>query len=160
MHNLPSLTVSVPSNTAFERTAQSCALGALRGCAAPASAQLRRYASIIVILRFVAVLAFAFSSTAVLGEPVKRLPSTQFECEKKGGFWRSIGLPGSPPSCDLKTTDAGKVCSDSNECQGVCLAPSSAKPNSKSLGACSAHVVEFACYSYVKQGVVSTICVD
>jgi hypothetical protein len=42
MHNLPSLTVSVSSNTAFERTAQSCALGALRGYAAPASAQLRR----------------------------------------------------------------------------------------------------------------------
>jgi hypothetical protein len=42
MHNLPSLTVSVSSNTAFERTAQSCALGTLRGYAAPASAQLRR----------------------------------------------------------------------------------------------------------------------
>ena len=41
-HNLPSLTVSVSSNTAFERTAQSFALGSLRGCAAPASAQLRR----------------------------------------------------------------------------------------------------------------------
>lgn len=29
MHNVSSLTVSVPSNTSFERTAQSCALGAL-----------------------------------------------------------------------------------------------------------------------------------
>jgi hypothetical protein len=39
MHNARSFQFSAMSNTAVERTAQSCALGALRGCAA---ARLRR----------------------------------------------------------------------------------------------------------------------
>jgi len=51
MHNLPSLTASVPSNTSVERTAQSCALGALRGYAAPASSHLRRCTSPVLSLQ-------------------------------------------------------------------------------------------------------------
>jgi hypothetical protein len=118
-----------------------------------------RYASMRLATCFCTMLAVLFCTTAD-ANPVKPLPATQAECQAKGGVWRSIGLPGSPPSCDLKTTDAGKVCSDSGDCQGICVAPSNAVLNSKGVGTCSAHVVEFSCFKYVAQGVVDTICVD
>ena len=54
--------------------------------------------------------------------------SDQQICENNGGKWQSSGqLLGSPYFCNDPTTDAGKSCSDSSECEsGLCEAQTSA----------------------------------
>jgi hypothetical protein len=46
-------------------------------------------------------------------------PKVYEECRNKGGRWDILGFSG--PGCNLPTTDAGQVCRDSEECEGVCF---------------------------------------
>ena len=81
------------------------------------------------------------------------IPADEATCVARGGSWSQVGLPGSPPTCDLPTTDAGRACSDSIDCEGECLAQGKA-------GICSANVREFGCHSVFSYGSVGTLCRD
>jgi hypothetical protein len=84
------------------------------------------------------------------------IPQTAAECSARGGNWTTLGLPypGKPKVCDLKATDSGKVCSDSSECQGSCVAPDNIASGAKASGTCSAHVSNFGSIKIVEHGKV------
>ena len=46
--------------------------------------------------------------------------TTREECEANNGIWKQWGL-NPEERCNLRTSDAGKVCYDSKECKGNCL---------------------------------------
>jgi hypothetical protein len=54
--------------------------------------------------------------------PVDRAVQTAAECNAAGGQWAGdVQGRGRLTGCLLPTSDADKVCSDSTECQSVCL---------------------------------------
>ena len=90
------------------------------------------------------------------------VPDTEKACLAAGGSWTTLGLPypDKPKMCDLKTTDSGKSCEASDQCQGVCLAPKNAPEGSKAAGSCSTYLTEWGCYFVVEQNEVQRICVE
>ena len=89
-------------------------------------------------------------------------PQTAAECSAHGGNWTTLGLsyPGKPKVRDLKTTDSGKVCSDSSECQGSCLAPERVVSGLHAIGTCSAYVSNFGNIRLVEHGKVESLNVE
>ena len=97
------------------------------------------------------------------------VPITKESCEALGGKWEKIGLA-SEESCNLPTSDAGKVCSDSSECEGSCLAELTADDLDKisqqgkvvyTEGKCSPWRITAGCNAFVTDGKVeSVLCVD
>ena len=69
----------------------------------------------IVLLTIMIALLFFYN----LWIPILTLPQ-RISCERKGGEWVRGGASGIP-ACNFRTTDAGKECSDSDDCQGACL---------------------------------------
>lgn len=49
------------------------------------------------------------------------VPTNKESCELLGGWWGTIGRM-RVEICNLPTSDAGKECSDSDECEGYCIA--------------------------------------
>ena len=80
-------------------------------------------------------------------------------CEAHGGRWARIF---SKEECDYPTTDAGRVCHDSVECQGICLAPENAPAGADVEGKCSSSTMKGSgCFSSVNHGKASgVICYD
>lgn len=120
----------------------------------------------MTLLRALVLVAIAplFSACAWQGSAATKpaIPQTEAECGALGGNWTTLGLPypGKPKTCDLKTTDAGKVCSDSRECQGSCIAPDDAASGLKAVGACSAYVSNFGNLKLVEHGKVEVLNVE
>ncbi|VVB73807.1 Uncharacterised protein [uncultured archaeon] len=96
-------------------------------------------------------------------------PTDEASCAARGGAWGPIGLfP--DPVCVLPTTDAGKKCMDSSECESTCVAELSAADYEKVVkfhipvytsGTCSAYYSGVGCHAYVENGVVGQVlCVD
>lgn len=96
-------------------------------------------------------------------------PADKDSCESQGGQWGPVGL--SPKEiCVMPTTDAGKVCSDSRDCQSACVANLSVADYNNlvkyhipihTTGRCTAWKVGVGCNAYVENGVVNGIlCVD
>jgi hypothetical protein len=58
---------------------------------------------------------------------------TRDKCEAKSGFWYgSVMGRGRTVGCSLPTKDAGRTCSDSSQCESICVVVQSNKP-------CSCH---------------------
>ncbi len=96
-------------------------------------------------------------------------PQDKESCESQGGRWGPIGL--SPEEvCVMPTTDAGKVCLDSSECQSACVADLNQLEDYITVnmhipipatGKCTAWKSVVGCNAYVKHGVVNgVLCVD
>ena len=60
----------------------------------------------------------------------------------------------------MKTADAGKACTDSQQCQGTCVAPDGAVSGTKIVGRCSDHEPLVGTFMYVQRGVAVGISVD
>ena len=90
------------------------------------------------------------------------IPQTAAECTVRGGNWTTLGLPyaGEPKVCDLKATDSGKVCSDSSECQGSCIALDSIASGVKTSGTCSAYLSNFGNVKLLAHGKVVLLNVE
>ncbi|WP_139351319.1 hypothetical protein [Rhodanobacter sp. B05] len=90
------------------------------------------------------------------------IPQTEAECGARGGNWTALGLPypGKPKTCDLKTTDSGKVCSNSSECQGSCIAPDGVAGGLKAIGKCSAYVSNIGNANLVEHGKVELLDIE
>jgi len=90
------------------------------------------------------------------------IPQTAVECAVRGGNWTTLGLPypGKPKVCDLKAADFGKVCSDSTECQGSCVARDNIAGGVKASGTCSAYVSNFGNVRLVEHGKVVLLHVE
>lgn len=85
----------------------------------------------------------------------------QKQCRTEGGAIRGIGMFGTP-ACVKPFRDAGKVCSDKSECQGLCKAAESSIVGSRSTGTCQKDTHDiYGCYDKVEAGtVVAGICLD
>jgi hypothetical protein len=118
---------------------------------------------LIIILIIILTLDF---STDNSGNLVNQL--TKEQCKSKGGIWGIIGLS-KEEKCNLPTSDSGKICSDSEECKGSCIAEVSEKEY-KSLrggdskiqrkGKCSEYEINVGCLPFVNKGSIHMICVD
>ena len=64
-------------------------------------------------------------------------PNDKQSCENIGGTWGSVGdVPNATPYCNMPTSDAGKACADSSQCQSFCKATTYAEPGTPVGGAC------------------------
>jgi hypothetical protein len=89
--------------------------------------------------------------------------STQSACLAQGGDWAPICRL-QRPACVLKFADAGKACTDSDQCQGACYADPAgggSKAGKAVIGACSVSSNPCGCNVLVEDGVALPIlCVD
>jgi hypothetical protein len=99
----------------------------------------------------------AVAAAAAPGGP----PRTPEECRACRGDWGVHGLAPTP-SCNCRTTDAGKRCTDGADCQGMCLAAAGAAgreiveagPPARGffVGKCSEMVTVFGCNQLIERG--------
>jgi hypothetical protein len=95
------------------------------------------------------------------------IPKSKESCEQAGGTWKKVAID-PVETCNLPTTDAGKACSSSNVCEGVCLANLSQDELRsgmkgrliKTEGICSKWVKVYGCVGFVYQGWAQVICLD
>ena len=124
------------------------------------------------ILLFLAVVLFYVLYIYVFWtccpEPVRdesALLRVRESCESQGGFFVEVhgGI------CQLPTTDAGKVCSDSSECEGFCeanlvpgeLSKIASGEQVKKAGACGQWKNFFSgCFYIIEDGAVERFCAD
>lgn len=76
------------------------------------------------------------------------------DCLDQGGAWGPQGRA-QTDMCDLPATDAGKSCTDSSQCQGLCLAS-----GTPATGACSPRTINFGCHDIMADGSRMAICID
>jgi len=80
--------------------------------------------------------------------------SEQEQCEIAGGLWEIWGnISNATNSCNPATSDAGKVCTDSSQCQSFCQANQGAQINSEEAGTCYGYELAI-CMQEVRDGVV------
>jgi hypothetical protein len=111
----------------------------------------------------------AATPTARPTKSVIDIPKDQAACEAQGGKWGRIGLA-PREECNLPTTDAGKVCSDSSECEGMCVANLSREDYDRvtknrvvidAKGKCTPWRIVVGCLAIVTDGKVNGIlCID
>lgn len=95
------------------------------------------------------ILAIALLAACQADEETKSDPllmPAQIECDGTitiGGHGQLI--------CINTATDAGKTCSASSECQGVCLADGQV---------CSPEAPYYGCHDVYENGTIATLCVD
>ena len=89
---------------------------------------------------------------------VRELPKSASACEARGGTWTRFGGEGQY-FCRIKTRDAGAKCSNSSECEGVCLAAFT-KPSGIAFNSCSDEISVYGCFEEFSDGHVRPICRD
>lgn len=97
------------------------------------------------------------------------IPKDKETCLAKNGKWAKIG-PAPVESCNLPTSDGGKECTDTSECEGTCLAALSNKEQNlvmrekktiQTKGKCTPWVITVGCQARVQNGKVQGIlCID
>lgn len=102
---------------------------------------------------------------------VIKIPDNEEECLAKGGTWKARGIFPNE-ICDLPTTDGGKECSSSNDCEGRCLAADLTEDQRRALmggekfdakvrGECTYSLRTFGCVGFVEGGKVDQfLCLD
>ncbi len=85
-------------------------------------------------------------------ENVSELSKSE-ECATKGGRY-DYRLE----ECILVTSDDGKECVKNEDCEGWCLAESSANIGESGMGKCSREFKPKGCIKYLDQGMVNEIC--
>jgi len=84
------------------------------------------------------------------------------ECAAKGGTIKLVGLM-QTPACVIPSRDAGKACTDGDQCEGDCWASPDAVPgrDGKASGYCQPNNMPFGCHASVVNGVAQpAMCAD
>jgi len=98
-------------------------------------------------------------------------PSTKEECEAQGGRWGQFTLnPSAPHRCSMPTIDAGRECTDGNECEAkrclIDLTKEQRETHEQNAsqpvkGRCVNWTITTGCMDTVEQGkYAGTLCVD
>lgn len=103
----------------------------------------------------------------VQDEPGRSVPeptaAERQACDARGGRMQRAGMLGRW-RCTVSYADAGKRCTDGDQCQGDCLLPDGrgpADPNAAVAGQCQADDNPFGCKITVEDGRVGAgLCVD
>ena len=119
----------------------------------------------MVWLRQIAIFLFACLVAGCIkpSAPVKVAkivePGTESACTAVDGRWRQD--PFGHYFCQTPTTDGGRACTGSEQCQAACLAPADLKPGAKKIvGACSYDTAQFGNVIYVEGGKLKYINVE
>jgi hypothetical protein len=64
------------------------------------------------------------------------IPQTEAACLARGGEWILVGPQNVTKFCFLLTTDAGKSCNSSADCQSECVEKESGNACADSFGGC------------------------
>lgn len=95
-------------------------------------------------------------------------PTDRESCESADGKWEKIGLA-QEERCNLPTSDAGKECSDSDECEGSCitklsrddLITANESEAANPQGECTAWRITVGCQNLVIDGKAQgVLCID
>ncbi|MFH1968419.1 MAG: DUF5667 domain-containing protein [bacterium] len=89
--------------------------------------------------------------------PIKLKKSEAEECTERGGVWRKWGIADFE-SCNLRTSDYGKLCTDKSQCDGQCIGEN----QESTSGKCSEWKATYGCRVFIQNGKVigGTLCVD
>ncbi len=87
-------------------------------------------------------------------------PNTEKECLAQEGWWAPRGLPGGGPVCTLSTSDSRKICTDSDQCEGLCLVASDLPLGKPAIGSCADEVRVYGCFRFINKGVVESWCAE
>jgi len=83
--------------------------------------------------------------------------SDQTRCEITGGNWGFISSEDPTKSCNPRTFDEGKECTDSSQCEGFCQAKEGLEIYSEATGICSGNVLYAGCTWEIENGVVQPL---
>lgn len=122
---------------------------------------IKRIASVFLVALLAACSAPAERVDGVMpvGGPDQATLTHETDCLREGGQWTQLGRA-AVKQCLRQTTDAGKACTDSEQCQGQCMAPEGSVDGTQAGGSCSVDTNPFGCQQRVRAGMASTICVD
>lgn len=104
-------------------------------------------------------------------------PDLYSDCLASGGRWEVLGFSG--PGCNLPTSDGGKACRASQDCESACLADPDQvdvmpgnhillqkkidqlnSQKGEKIGACSPWIENFGCQVWLQGGRFVEMCVD
>jgi hypothetical protein len=109
---------------------------------------------------------FAAPRAAYRREHRAEIQQQSIDCTRRGGTFGVRGL-GIAPTCTIRTSDAGRQCRSSSQCQGECVAVppdidwAAVRPGQTLAGRCSTEEVQLGCYVEVTDGKAGqAICVD
>ena len=118
----------------------------------------------LAIVIVAALLMLALAACSALPEPLfvtpqptadlVVAPDNEQDCLDQGGMWGPQGRA-QTEMCDMPAMDAGNSCTDSSQCQGLCLAS-----ETSSTGTCSPRTVNFGCHDVMVDGTQMGICID
>ena len=107
------------------------------------------------------VLACALASAGACARMTSAPQHTPDTCRACRGDWAVHGLA-PEPSCDCRTVDAGKRCTDGADCQGMCVASpedpegevvkDGPNPRGYFVGKCSAFKTVWGCNRIIQRG--------
>jgi len=80
------------------------------------------------------------------------VPTEKLSCEARGGKWEGVDNLNGTSVCNLPTIDNGKTCTDSNQCESYCQAPTEAATGAKVSGTCYGFT-KSTCMKEVKNGI-------
>jgi hypothetical protein len=104
-------------------------------------------------LRVISVCCFALTlfGCATPSTVVKlKEPKTESDCAASGGAWSEDFSRNF--FCAMRTTDGGKTCTGSEQCQSTCLGPENAADGIKAIGVCSTTSAQFGNVVQVEDG--------
>ncbi len=88
------------------------------------------------------------------GKHFVEIISPQKQCENEGGLWGIwSNAIDSSPMCNPSTSDLGKECTDSSQCQSFCQAKEGSEINTEDTGSCYGFELAI-CMQEVRNGVV------
>ena len=121
------------------------------------SISMQRKAALLNCLPFV----FLISCQAPEPTPSALSVPPNESCEMSGGTIEKVGLDGRP-ACVILTSDGGKACSDSSQCDGRCIVDDweGDKPPSvgtRSDGMCEAANLTFGCIAEIRRGRIASL---
>jgi hypothetical protein len=119
--------------------------------------------ALFLILLFLGVAGFVtfhLASAPVdwMHKHIHELPKSEKGCDARGGAWTQFGGSGQY-FCRVKTRDAGVKCSNSSQCEGVCLAAYT-KPGGIAYNSCSDEVSVYGCFEEFSDGKRRPMCRD
>ncbi len=108
---------------------------------------------VLILIILVVILGnltgFVVLPTAETTITTTTIPTDKESCETLGGKWGVFGLI-REERCILPTSDAGKSCTDSNQCESACIGYKCYQWNP----------VPGGCYDFVENGEIKPICID
>lgn len=90
----------------------------------------------------------------------QKLSTDPAACRSAGGEIQRVCLMGNP-MCIMPFKDAGKTCTDSDQCMGRCLGENSPPMNQPATGKCAPTNYPCGCFTLISRGIAQpALCVD